>query len=219
MSKIVVTFEQESTSAAPNAYLMPDGLANIDKITTLGARVIEAMDKSAEDLEVNGYYYILRKAKPVRHSAAKAEKSDLKYLTQRAVKIMFRVRPMTETGLVRYKMLMPFVRKGLSPALQAQVKVAASALNQHIRKSETVKGKVTKTKQAIRKDDQKAFQVSLKVLKKHLTEGGIKEADMIESSSMFGVVLLVKLDAGDVVQVGRSDIAKFRAAKRAASAE
>lgn len=210
MSKI-----QISVSAALNPYLMADGMANLEKIASLGERAAKYM-KSEDGKSFNlGAYYMPKKAKPIKHSAPKADKGDLKYLAQRATKIIIRKRA---TDNPAYTLLLPILTKesGAPVALMAQVKLAASALTQHARKSESVKVKVTKEKSKIREADNKAFMASVADFKQLLGAGGVKESDIVESRGMFGLSVLVKF-GNNVVSIGKSDLARFRAAKKAAA--
>ena len=47
-----------------------------------------------------------------------------------------------------------------------------------------------------------------------LDKGGITAANVATAQSMFGLRMFVKLDNDHVISIGKSDIAKFRAAKR-----
>ena len=47
-----------------------------------------------------------------------------------------------------------------------------------------------------------------------LDKGGIAAANVATAQSMFGLQMFVKLDNDHVISIGKSDIAKFRAAKR-----
>ena len=49
-----------------------------------------------------------------------------------------------------------------------------------------------------------------------LVEAGVKETNIVEATSMFGKTVLIKLPSGSVIQLGKSDITKFNAAKKAA---
>ena len=214
MSKLIIAV----SAASPNPYLMPDGMANLDKIAAVGARASQHItaDKPGS-AQVSGMYYIPRKAKPIKHSATKANKGDLKYLTQRATKVILRKRA---TDNPNYTLLLPVLAPGVTvpDMLKQQIKQAAAALNQHIRKSETVKGKVGKERAKLRAVEDKAFQASLKSFKEILRAGGVKDTDIVESKGIFGRTVLVKFGPEDVVSIGKSDLSKFRAAKKAAAA-
>ena len=221
MSKINISLSAAAPAAATrssNPYLMADGLVNIDKIATLGEKAAKFLPSTGINASmVSGMYYIPRKAKPVRYSSTLAAKEDLKYMTQRALKVTLRKRATTSPTA---KLLLPVLQPtmaGVSPALSAQIKQAAAALTRHMKKAETVKVKVTKKKGVIREAAGKVFDKSIDLLKGHLTTAGIKAADIIESKSMFGRTLLVKLSPENVISISGSDMSKFRAAKKAAA--
>ena len=44
------------------------------------------------------------------------------------------------------------------------------------------------------------------------------DRDMVESTGMFGKTVLIKVGPQSVISIGKSDLAKFNAAKRAARA-
>lgn len=206
-----------SLSATPNPYLLADGMVNLPKIITLGERAAKLITPDGGNAQVLGAYYYPRKAKPIGYSAAKEKKPDVKYLSQRAVKLTFRKRLTTNANV---KLLLPILAPklpGVTPALAAQIKQAHAAIKRHVTKSESVKGKATKIRGAIREADQKVFESSVSLLKDLAAKAGLNEANIVESQSMFGKVVLVKLGPDNVISVGKSDMTRFRAAKKAAS--
>ncbi len=225
MSKLTIEFPvaSQSAAAADNPFLAPDGMiANMDALLTFCGRVQNYISKGTDDpdaYDIRGYAYLARKARPVRYSSVKDGKGDIKYMGQRAARVKLTVRPLSEAGLVRFKLMMPMVVKGLPAAMQARAKDAINALKQHVLTCDRVKVKVQKARQSIRKEDQKSFATTVKLLKKVLSEAGIKDTSVVESSSMFGTVLLLKLSPDDVVQISKSDLSKFNAAKRALTSE
>lgn len=206
-----------SLSATPNPYLLADGMVNLPKIITLGERAAKYITPDGGNAQVLGAYYYPRKAKPIGYSAAKEKKPDVKYMSQRAVKLTFRKRLTTNPNV---KLLLPILAPklpGVTPALAAQIKLAHAAVKRHVTKSESVKTKATKIRGAVREADLKVFDSSVGMLKDLLSKAGLNEANVVESQSMFGKVVLVKLGADNVISISKSDMTKFRAAKKTAA--
>lgn len=203
-----------SESAGANPYLSADGMLNFSKISTLQ----DALDKSAKKVDgvkpVSLFVAPVR-AKPEAYSVTAERKGDLKYRTRRAVKVVERKRLKPES-LARVKVLLTQYPKDAITATQyANQQMAVRALNAHMKKAETAKGKISKEKSKVRDADNKAFEQSLRMLSKNLEAGGITAANVATAQSMFGLQMMVRLDNDHVVAVVKSDISKFRAAKRA----
>ena len=60
----------------------------------------------------------------------------------------------------------------------------------------------------------RVFEQSLRMVSQVLDKGGNTAANVATAQSMFGLQMFVKLDNDHVISIGKSDIAKFRAAKR-----
>lgn len=203
------------SESAANAFLMADGMVNFDKVKALNTKTSQYETDTAAGTKISGYYTMPRKAKPARHSAAKHKAVDVKYLGQRAIKVSFKKR-LTEAGLVRNVALLTVVEgTGVPAALKAQIKSAVSALNSHMKKTETVKTKVTAKKSKLRIAADKVFDSALTDFRKILTTAGVKDTDMVESKGMMGRTVLLKVGKDTVVSIGRADMARFRAAVKA----
>ena len=209
-------------SATTNPYLDSDNHLNVDRVKALNVQVQAAYEKAAEGeakppkpLQT---FVISRKSKPVKFSAALNNKGDLKYLTQRALKIGT-VKRITERSSIRNAPLLSVYESTVLGGLAAKVKMAISAINTHLKRSDKTKASVGKLKGKIRDEANKVFDASVTSLKEVLVEGGMKESDMIIGTSMFGKTMLVKLGADNVVSVGKSDMSKFKAAVKASKLE
>lgn len=201
------------SESAANTFSMPDGLVNFDRIKALNLKTAPLAEDTTN--KVSGYYTIPRKAKPAKHSATKHKAVDVKYLTQRAVKVSFKKR-LTTAGLVRNVALLTVVEgPGVSASIKAQIKSAVSALNSHMKKTDSVKTKVTAKKTKLRAAADKDFDAALASFKVILTDAGVPDTDLVESKGMMGRTVLLKVHTDQVVSIGRSDMARFRAAKKA----
>lgn len=201
--------------ASATDYLMSDGLANVDKIQTVGDRAKKLIGK--EGVEVDGFYMIPRRAKPVKHSAAKEKSKDVKYLTKRALKVIYRKR-LSEDSVtkIKYQVLLPLVYgPGVSKDLISKINDCHKALERHQNKAVTVKEKVSKQKSEVRVEVDKTFTQSLAILNDILEASGVPAGNVATVTGMFGKAVLIKLDAENVIQVGPADMSKFRAAKKA----
>lgn len=200
---------KQATSATANAYKNEDGMLDFDAVAKLQQQVL-ALIKKDPAIKPTNYFVISTKAKPIKYSAASHKKDDLSYLSRRATKVATRARLSTKAVTI-----LSVLDAKDSPALKDKIKQAVAAINAHIKKIETVKTTITKKKGAIRDASNAAFEKALVVLKEVLLDGGVKESNIIESTGMFGKSVLVKLDATNVVSIGKSDTTKFNAAKKA----
>jgi hypothetical protein len=209
-----------STSAA-DTFKSADGLLNFDAVFKLQAQVADLMKKATKagkDVKATGYYVISTKAKPVQYSAALQKKDDLKYQTRRATKVAMR-KTVKPESLAKVKILIAMVEGADVPAaLKTRIKSAVAAINQHINKIEKVKAVITKKKDKIRVASGKQFDAAVSKLTAVLIAGGVKEQNIIESQGMMGKSVLVKLDADTVISIGKADITRFNAARKAAAA-
>ncbi len=213
---MAATTYTESLSAG-NTFLNPDGLLNFDAVQKLQSR-LAAAQKAAEKKEgskkPSGYYVISAKAKPIKYSIASQKKDDLKYQLRRATKVVER-KTITQASMGKVKIILTLGVEGIPAALQTKVKQAEAAIRSHIKKVDKVKATVAKKKGKIRDAGAKEFEEALKHFAKILEDAGVKESNIVESIGMFGKTLLVKVSADKVITVGRSDIKRFNAAKRA----
>ena len=206
-----------SLSAGANAYAAADGMLTFAKVLTLAASLDKGAKSRAEDDKAGrpvAVYVMPRRAKPAAYSVTSERKGDLKYRTQRAVKVVMRKRIKPES-LARVKVLLNVYSKDVLTATQYAAQAAAvKALNAHMKKADASRAKVTKEKGKVRAEDNRVFEQSLRMVSQVLDKGGIAAANVATAQSMFGLQMFVKLDNDHVISIGKSDIAKFRAAKR-----
>lgn len=204
--------------SAANPYLMADGLVNFDKIKALNVKTSKLQPDKAAGIAITGVYTIPRRAKPTKHSAAKHKAVDIKYLGQRAIKVSLKKR-LTPAGAIRNIPLLTVVDgTGVPASLKSQIKQAVSALNSHMKKTDSVKTKVAAKRTKLRSEADKEFDVALAAFKTILTNAGVKPTDLIESKGMMGRTVLLKVGGGSVVSIGRSDMTRFKAAVKASKA-
>lgn len=205
------------SESAANPFLSPDGLLNGAAVASLQKRVDTAA-KKLEAPKVLGIYYT---GKPFQnYSAAQDKKGDHKYLTLRGQQVRVkksRVTPGTKPELyVKKGKVMLVDYDGLPDALEKQLELFVKAANSHNTKAEKVATKVKGEKSKLREAASAEFDKASQELTDMLVEAGIKEANIVEATSMFGKTVLIKLPSGSVIQLGKSDITKFNAAKKAA---
>lgn len=203
------------SESAANAYLSADGLLNYDAIAKVQEKVAAALKADKDGaLQVVGTYVIARRAKPAKYSAALEKKRDHKYILQRALKVALRKRLKPES-LARVAVLVQVV-EGLPKALADNIKKIESAVAQHLKKIERITEKVKTEKGKIRDAANKEFDANIDVLTDILLEAGIKEPNIVVSQGMMGKTVLIKLPNGGVVSVGKADVPRFNAARKAA---
>jgi len=142
-------------------------------------------------------------------------KGDLKYLTQRALKIGV-VKRMTERSSIRNVPLLVVYDNAVLGGLAAKVKQAVSAVNTHLKRADKTKVSVGKIKTKLRETANADFDSAITAVTDVFLLGGLKESDMAIGTSMFGKTMLVRLSTGSVISVGKSDMSKFKAAQKAA---
>lgn len=206
-----------SNSAAANIYLAADGFLNVGAIEKTAASIDKAMSK-VEGVKPTGFFAISLKAKPGAYSAAKDKKRDFKYLATRMVKVAARKRaPAATSAKVIFTQYDP---KALGRELAAKQRTILSAIQRHMTKLPKEAEKIKGEKAGIREEAQKKHDVALDALTGLLSEAGFNvEANMVQSSGPFGSVTLLKVGKNEVVSIGKSDLAKFNAAKRALKSE
>ena len=210
MAKVLI-----STSAA-GSFNAADGLLNFDAVARVQEKVAALLKKDKEQaIKVTSVYVIPRKAKPAKYSAAADKKKDPKYLKKRAIKVAIRKRVKPES-LARVAIILQTIEgEGVPASLIAQIKKAAAAIGAHIKKIDKVLAGIKKQTDKDREANAKVFTKSIEMLKGMLTGAGLKETDMVISKGMMGTTVLVKLGADNVVSVGRADMTRFNAAKKA----
>lgn len=222
---MLVSFDNTKTSlSAANPFLAADGFLNVASIIKSGAALQKAVDNMGEAApKLTGCYVISTKAKPGNYSAAKDKARDFKYLTTRLVKVAERKRLPKEGVSV---LLFPTYDK-LPRDLSATQRSMVSAVSQHMKKLEKEAEKIKGEKADIRDAANAAFNDSVDLLRTMLNaipEAARKQMkfapdrDMVESTGMFGKTVLIKVGPQSVISIGKSDLAKFNAAKRAARA-
>ena len=212
MSKIKIALH-ESTSAV-SAYTAADGLLNFVKVAALQAKVAAAVKEAAKTdtpLKPTGTYVMKRRAKPVAYSARLEAKKDLKYRAARAIKIALRKR-VTPESLARVAFVLQVIDH---PKLGAEIKSAATAINNHMKRTEKHVAKISTEKGKLRDAKNAVFEKSVSLLRSKLVEAGFKESDIVESTGMMGKTLLVRLGADNYVSVTSADKVRFSAAVRA----
>lgn len=201
--------------SAVNPFLSADGMLNPTEVERLAKKIL-TWQKKNPDSKVTDVYVT---AKPLgKYIASKANSKDLagnaKYWTSRHQLVKRRARPVDTTKSKAQTLVTVYA--DFDKPLVAEVKKFLSAVTQHNRKCDTTKEKVGAQKAKVRDEVNAAFDANIASLKDVLQAGGIKDANVVESAGMFGKTILIKLPNGGVVSIGKSDVTKFNAAKRAA---
>lgn len=210
-----------SQSAAANPFLGADGHIDLTAAGRLAAKIEtanKAVLKTAEKQPKNAttIYYT---SKPLaKYSASLDKKGDHKYLALRAQQVKSRTRMPTAGSSVKMSVILPAALTGVPADILKAVKQFESAANRHNTKAEKVVTKVKTEKAKIRDAAEADFQNNVDQLKALLAGAGLKEANIVTGSGMFGTVVYVKLPKGGVVSIGKADTTKFNAAKKAAAA-
>jgi hypothetical protein len=206
--------------SASNSFLSADGLLNFDAVVSLQKRITEILkkaEKAGKDIKPVGHFVMNVKAKPVKYSAALAKKDDHKYTLRRATKIAIR-KTVKPEALARVKILLTSIGGADAPAaLVKQIKSANVAIAAHIKKIPKVKDVVTKKKGKLRDAANKEFDKAVAALTSVLLEGGLSEKDLVVATGMMGKTVLVRLNKESVVSIGKADMARFNAARKAAA--
>lgn len=119
---------------------------------------------------------------------------------------------------VKMSVILPAALIGVPADVLKSIKQFETAANRHNTKAEKVVTKVKGEKAKIRDAAEADFQNNVDQLKALLAGAGLKEANIVTGSGMFGTVVYVKLPKGGVVSIGKADTTKFNAAKKAAAA-
>lgn len=207
----ITTAKNVSTSAA-NAYLDADNHLNVARVEALNTAIQKKVGKNTEE-KTTMVFKIPRKAKIAKYSTGKANKGDLKYLGQRAVKISAAKR-MSDASLIKNKpLLMVYDKRVIGDALAAKAKMAASAINTHMKRAGKTKTMVTKEKGKLRDAANKDFDGAMVAFQKIVAAGGLNPSDMVVTTGMMGKTVLLRVGKDMVVSVGKSDMKRFKAAK------
>lgn len=227
-AKVIIALPNTSLSAtaAVNPFLDADKHMNVARIQALQEKV-KAMEATFPTTNAAGRavkppkpvqtFMISRKAKPVKVSVAMQKKGDLKYLTQRAIKVGS-VKRVTERAVIRNIPLLTVYEPAFMGKLAPQVKQAVTAITRHQAMALKTKVGVTKVKTQVRDAANTVFTASITKLQSILSAGGVKDTNIVMSKSMYGLSMLVNLGGDNVISIGKSDPTKFRAAKKAAAA-
>ncbi len=222
-AKVIIAL---AASGGSNPFLDSDNHLNVDRVKALQAKVLEvvktfptvnAKGKAVKPPRPEQTFVVKRKAKSTKFSSGSAKKGDLKYLTQRAIKLRA-VKRLSEKGAIANMALLTVYEASLMGKLAPQVKQAAAACAKHMKAADKTKTGVTKIKTKLRDESNKVFVASVAAIKKILAAGGIKDKDLVESKGMGGSTLLVNLGGDKVISIGKSDMTKFKTARKNASA-
>jgi hypothetical protein len=222
MSKIVINMVSES---ATNPYLAADGLVNPVAFSRLATKINRANASILSDAEAQGQkrgpkvlFPIVYSRKDIaKYLASLDKKGDHKYLTLRGQQLKTRTKMPPAGSSLKFKMLLPAAYEGIDKALAAEVKKAMSAVTMHNKKALRVTEKVKTEKGKIRDAANAEFDDNVQALTDELLNAGFKETDLVVSQGMMGKTVLLKLPNGGVVSIGKSDMSRFRAAKKLAS--
>ncbi len=203
------------STSATNPYLDADMHLNVGRVEALNEAIQKKVGKNT-DAKTTAVYRVSRKSKTAKYSAGKANKNDLKYLGQRALKVGL-ARRIGESSLIKNKpLLMIYDKETMGDALAAKAKMAASAINTHMKKADKTKTMVTKEKGKLRDVANKDFDASIVAFKKMLSDSGLDmDKALVESTGMMGKTVLLNLGGGMVVSIGKADMKRFKAAKAA----
>lgn len=213
MAKIFV-----AQAAGVNPYLSADGMLNFEAVSKLQEKVAALLkaDSKTQELKVTSTFVMSRRAKPAKYSASSEKKGDLKYLTQRSIKLAERKRLRPES-FARISILLQIIDgPKVTAAVQASFKAVRSAIVAHTKKITKVHDNVSKKKAVVRDEQNAAAEESFGMLKELLEKAGIRDTSIVESKSIMGKTLLVKVGPNNVVSVGKADMTRFRAAQKAA---
>jgi hypothetical protein len=207
-----------STSAVANPFLAADGHVDLTAVSRLAAKIEtanKAVLKDAPKPPKNATPIYYSRKPLVKYSASLDKKGDHKYLALRAQQIKPRTRMPTAGSSVKMAILLPAALTGVDAVLLKSIKQAETAINRHNTKAIKVTDKVKVEKTKIRDAAAKDFDANVDVVTANLIAGGIKATNIAVGQSMFGKMVYVKLANGGVVSIGKADVTKFNAAKKA----
>lgn len=224
-----------SLSAVSNKFLNNDNHLNIAAVQELEGKIqaiVKALPVTNEKGKVlkrpipEQCFTVNRRKKIEKFNSAKNNAGDLTYLTKRAIPVKAS-RQLTERGSIRNMALLtiypvdkmekvygddPFAK------LRKTIKECVSAMNTHMKRADKTKEGVTKERVKNREIANTAFTKAIKAFRKVLADAGIDmDKDLVESKGMMGQTILLRMGKDDVVSIGKSDISKFKEAKRKAA--
>lgn len=213
--------------SAANPYLSADGQVDIVAFGKLAKKIASANDKADELASMQPRGKAPKNATPifytrkevVKYSASLEKKNDHKYKVLRGQQIKFRTKMPTAESNIKLKVLLPATAVGIDKVTAAEVKKAISAIAAHNKKAIKIVDKVKVEKAKTRDAANAEFDTNVQEMTDILNAGGINASNIAIGQSMFGKVVHVKLPSGGVISIGKSDIAKFRAAKKTAAAK
>lgn len=214
-------------AATKNAFLNNDNHLNVAKIQELNGKIKEII-KGLPTTKENGKpikppkptqtFVIKRKAKIVKFDSALNNSGNLTYLARRALPVK-ETKRLTERGAVRNIDILTVYDKEILGKLAGPVKEAVAAIGIHMKRADKTKDSVKKEKTVIRDANAKEFDRCAKVFKAFLKANGVDvDKDLVQTSGgLGGKAVLLRLDKDTVVSIGRSEMTKFKAAKKAAA--
>lgn len=224
-----------SLSAVSNKYLNNDNHLNVAAVKELEDK-IQAIVKDLPVTNAKGKvikrpipektFTVNRRKKIVKFDSAANNRGDLNYMGKRALPVK-ETKRLTDRGSIRNMALLtiypadkmekaygddPFAK------LRKSIKEAVSAFGTHMKRAEKTKEGVNKEKTKLRDANNAAYSKAIEAFRKVLKGAGVDvDADLVESKGMMGKTVLFRVGKEDVVSIGKADIAKFKAAKKAAS--
>ncbi len=201
--------------AAPNPFLLADGLLDFAAVAALQKEILEEVKNEdpppKKPRKPASMWLIQRKAKPAPFSAKLEKAGDLKYTQNRAIKLMPRKRT-SEAGLIRNAIFLTDYSH-IEGKLGQRLDKAIEAVNKHIPRA-LKQQEALKTKKAKIRDVKNAqFAKDIDEMTDILVDAGIKESSIAIGTSMFGKVMLVKLPSGNVLSISKADMERFKAAQ------
>jgi hypothetical protein len=221
-----------SLSASANKFLNNDNHLNVAAVTELenniqtivkGLPVLNAKGKVIKLPIPEKTFTVNRRKKVLKFDSAANNRGDLNYLTKRALPVK-ETKRLTDRGAVRNMALLTiFPADKMEKAygedpfrkLRKTIKEAVSAFNTHMKRAEKTKESVKKEKVKNRDASNAAHDKAVKALRLVLKKAGFDlDKDLVESSGIGGKAILLRLDKENVVAIGKSDMLKFKTAKK-----
>lgn len=224
-----------SLSATSNKFLNNDNHLNVAAVTELenniqtivkGLPVLNAKGKVIKLPIPEKTFTVNRRKKVLKFDSAANNRGDLNYLTKRALPVKESKR-LTDRGAIRNMALLTiFPADKMEKAygedpfrkLRKTIKEAVSAFNTHMKRAEKTKESVKKEKVKNRDASNVSHEKAVKALRVVLKKAGFDlDKDLVESSGIGGKAILLRLDKENVVAIGKSDMLKFKTAKKKAA--
>ena len=224
-----------SLSATSNKFLNNDNHLNVAAVQELenniqaivkGLPVTNAKGKVIKMPIPEKTFTVNRRKKIMKFDSAANNRGDLNYLTKRALPVK-ETKRLTDRGSIRNMALLTIYPAdkmekayGEDPfrKLRKTIKEAVSAFGTHMKRADKTKESVKKEKVKNRDASNAAHAQAVKALRVVLKKAGFDlEKDLVESSGIGGKAILLRLDKENVVAIGKSDMTKFKAAKKKAA--